>query len=297
MRARMKRRQRIRTLTIIATIVVIAVSLVVGFYIALNSGSSPRDMYDGKPVSPTDMATLYQVSHGDYGPSGSSLLVTSGANANLKAASGSPYVANGKPVVVYIGADYCPYCAIERWSLLMAFSRFGNFSNIQYMTSAPNDVGAGDYSTFSFTGSSYSSKYVVFQTIEQEDRSRNEIATIPANYSAAFSGFYPYVNFNNKYILSTLIADPTVLTNKNWTQIFTDISTSDSTGTVIKEGANAVTALICRLTSDQPSSVCNAFAITSTTIGLAYPAGASQSITQLAIPPSRPFAAASPRRS
>jgi thiol-disulfide isomerase/thioredoxin len=293
----MKRRQRIRTLTIVATIVVIAVSLVVGFYFALNSGSSSRDKYDGTAVSSADMSTLYQVSHGDYGPSGSSLLVTSGASANLKTATGSPYVADGKPVVVYIGGDYCPYCAIERWSLLMAFSRFGNFSNLRYMTSAPNDVGAGDFSTFSFTGSSYSSKYIAFQTIEQEDRNRNEIATIPANYSAAFNGYYPYVNFGNRYILETLLPDPTILTNKNWTQILTDISTSDSTGTVIKEGANAVTALICRLTSDQPTSVCGAYAITSTVIGLAYTSGASQSMMQLAISPTRPFVEARLQRS
>jgi len=300
MRARVKRRQRIRTITIVVTIVVIAVSLVVGFYIALNSGSSALDKYIGVPVSAGDMGSLYQVSHGDYGPAGSSLLVTSGAGANLVTATGSPYVADGKPVVVYIGADYCPYCAIERWSLVMAFSRFGNFSNLHYMTSSVGDVGAGDYVTFTFTGSSYLSKYVVFHPIEQEDRGQNLIANIPSNYSAEFNGAYPYVNFGNKYIMKTLLPDPTILTGKNWTQIFTDISTNTSTGTVIKEGANAVTALICKilpsnLQDSKSSSVCNAYAISTTNIGLAYTSGASLSIVQLASPSSPRPASLRPR--
>src|SRR3972149_2116992 len=25
--------------------------------------------------------------------------------------------ATGKPIVIYVGADYCPFCASERWSL------------------------------------------------------------------------------------------------------------------------------------------------------------------------------------
>jgi thiol-disulfide isomerase/thioredoxin len=285
----MKRRQRIRTITIAATIAIIAVSLIVGFYIALNSGNAGLAKYDGQLVSAADMGTLYQVSHADYGPSGSSLLVTSGTGANLKAATGSPFVSGGKPVVVYIGGDFCPYCAVERWSLVIAFSRFGNFSNLHYMTSAPGDIPPGDYATFTFTGSTYSSRYVVFQPIEQEDRSYSTIATIPSNYSAEFQNAYPFVNFGNKYILSTLLPDPTILAGKNWTQIFSDISASDSTGYVIKEGANAVTALICRLTSNQPGSVCNAFAVTSTTIGLAGPSGASQQMIQAPAVPSRVY--------
>ncbi len=285
MRARMKRRQRIRTITIIATVAVITVSLVVGFYIALSSGSSALDKYIGTPVSATDVSRLYQLSHGDYGPDGSSLLVTSGAAANLKPASGQPYLADGKPVVVYIGADFCPYCAVERWSLILGLSRFGNFSNLHYMTSGSGSE--GDYATFTFTGSSYSSRYVVFQAFEQEDRDRNVITQVPSNYSAEFNNAYPFVNYGNKYILQTLIPTPGILAGKNWTQIYNDISANNPDGTVIKEGANAVTALVCRLTSNQPGSVCNAYAITTTTIGLAAPSAASQSIMWVASSPSR----------
>jgi hypothetical protein len=282
MRARIKRRQRIRTITIVVTIVVIAVSLVVGFYIALNSGNSALDKSIGLPVSSADMASLYSVSHGTYGSSGSSLLVTSGSGANLRAASGQAYTANGKPVVVYIGGDFCPYCAVERWSLIMGLSRFGNFSNLHYMTSASDE---GDYATFTFTGSSYSSKYVAFQSFEQEDRNRNAQTNVPSNYTSEFSNSYPYVNFGNKYILQTLIPDTSILAGKNWTRILSDISTTDSTGAVLKEGANAITALICKLTSNVPASVCNEFAVSSTNIGLAAPSYTTQGILAVSSSP------------
>lgn len=276
----MKRRQRIRTITILATIIVIAVSLVVGFYIALGAGTSAWDAKIGLPVSSADMTKLYQAAHGAYGPDGSSLLVTSGPSQNLQSATGQPYMAHGKPVVVYIGGDFCPYCAVERWSLILSLSRFGNFSNLHYMASASNEE---DLATFTFTGSTYSSKYVVFQPIEQEDRDRNTIATIPANYSAEFNNAYPFVNLGNRYILLTLIPDTSIISGKNYTQIFTDLSTGNSDGTALKEGANAITALICKITDGQPSGVCNAYAITSTTIGLAYPGSASQGVFQTQI--------------
>jgi thiol-disulfide isomerase/thioredoxin len=284
----MKRRQRIRNLTIVVTAVVIIVSLIVGFYIALGSNNSAMDKYDGQLVSAAHLADLYQVSHGAFGPSGSSLLVTSGSNANLQTATGAPYAANGKPVVVYIGADFCPYCAAERWALVISLSRFGNFSNLHYMNSASDE---GDYATFTFSGSTYTSKYVSFQPFEQEDRNQAPKESVPTNYTAEFTNSYPYVNFGNSFILHTLIPDPQLLQGKNWTQIFTDISTSDTTGTTIQEGANAVTALICKIlpSSDLTTpagSVCNDYSITQTNIGLAGPLSVSQSI--LAAPDSLP---------
>jgi thiol-disulfide isomerase/thioredoxin len=277
----MKRRQRIRNITIVATIAVIAVSLVVGFYIALGSGGSALDKFDNVLVSPANMASLYQVSHAAFGPNGSPLLVASGTGANLAPASGAPYLANGKPVVVYIGADFCPYCAVERWSLVISLSRFGNFSNLHYMTSAQDE---GDLPTFTFSGSTYSSKYISFQPTEQEARDQSQKETVPANYSAEFSNTYPFVNFGNKYILKTLLPDYTIIANKNWTQIFSEISAGDTTGNTLKEGANAVTALICKilpsttLTNTPAGSVCNDYSITTTNTGLQGPLSESQTI-------------------
>src|SRR3954447_25345884 len=46
---------------------------------------------------------------------------------------------DGKPQLLYIGAEYCSYCAPERWSLIAALSRFGQFGNLQPTKSASGE--------------------------------------------------------------------------------------------------------------------------------------------------------------
>ena len=67
------------------------------------------------------------------------------------AIAGTPITFNNKPEILYIGAEFCPLCAANRWSMVVALSKFGNFSNVEYMISA---VGDGNYSTLSFRNAS-----------------------------------------------------------------------------------------------------------------------------------------------
>ena len=34
------------------------------------------------------------------------------------------------PEVLYLGAEYCPYCAAQRWTTIIALSRFGTWSGL-----------------------------------------------------------------------------------------------------------------------------------------------------------------------
>lgn len=85
------------------------------------------------------------------------------------------------PEVFYIGGEYCPYCAAERWATIIALSRFGTWAGIGNMASA-----AGDYypntPTFTFWKASYSSKYLVFKSVEAYtnaiDPATNNYATL-----------------------------------------------------------------------------------------------------------------------
>ena len=51
---------------------------------------------------------------------------------------GTLLTSGGKPQVVYVGAEYCPYCAAERWAMTIALSRFGTFSGLHFIHSAPS---------------------------------------------------------------------------------------------------------------------------------------------------------------
>ncbi len=92
----------------------------------------------------------------------------------------------GKPRLVYEGGEYCPYCAVTRYAMVAALSRFGTFSNLKETASGPND---GDIPTFSFVGSSYHSKYVAFSPYEAADRSGNPLMKVPAQVSALYTKY------------------------------------------------------------------------------------------------------------
>ena len=46
--------------------------------------------------------------------------------APIQAISDTALTSNGKPEMLYIGAEFCPYCAASRWSMALALSRFGH---------------------------------------------------------------------------------------------------------------------------------------------------------------------------
>ncbi|MCL5107162.1 MAG: DUF929 family protein [Candidatus Parvarchaeota archaeon] len=78
--------------------------------------------------------------------------ITVGGNSTVKVNGSSEFklpllTYNGKPTFVYIGAQGCPFCAGMRWAIIIALSRFGNFSNLFYDKSATND---GNVPTFTF---------------------------------------------------------------------------------------------------------------------------------------------------
>ncbi len=278
LRARVKRRQTYRRLTIIGVVAAIILVLVVGFYYAYTA-STAIDSLIGRPVSSADIASLKQLSLSPYGPAGTSML------SSIKDYTGTPLTSGGKPLVVYIGADYCPFCAVQRWSIILSLMRFGNFSNLLYMASSPSE---GDYPTFTFYGSTYTSKYVTFQAFEAQDRNSQPLQTVPSNYSSIWSSYgsgFPFMDFGNRYIVPTAMLYPNALGGKNWTQVMGDIRTGDTIGTQIKESANVITALICKLTGNQPTSVCNQSPINGLTISIAsYSPGSLGLVPQTGTP-------------
>ena len=269
MRARVKRRQRNRRLAWIAAAVVLIAIFVVSAYIL--SQPSALDAFDNKPVSPSDMAGLSAVSALPYGTSGAVLdHLIQNASATL--------TSQGKPIVLFVGELGCPYCAELRWSLVLALMRFGNFTNLSYMTS---EFDGTDYPTFTFIGNTYTtytSKYIVLQTYEVEDRAGNALQTLPSNYKSIFdslsvNGGVPFVDFGGRYYTPSALLPSSIpgysdyisylsalFGSQNWAQVISGISSGSTLGTLIKGGANVITAAICKsIAADggaPPSSIC-----------------------------------------
>ena len=189
------------------------------------------------------------------------------ANNLIKPVSGPALTgATGKPEVLYIGAEYCPYCAAERWSLIIALARFGTFSGLQTTSSSSTDV-YPNTPTWTFRNATFSSQYIDFRSVETTDRDQNALQTPTAAEQALLAKYdppenIPFVDFGNRYSFTGATYSPESLANKTWSQIATDIQDQGSDqAKAIVGSANLITAAICKITSDQPTDVCSSTTI------------------------------------
>jgi hypothetical protein len=88
------------------------------------------------------------------------------SDGGVKAVSGPPLTLDGKPEVLYVGDEYCPYCAMESWPLIVALSRFGQFTGLGTSRSPAFDHIA-PIDGWTFHGSRYASPYLSFVPVEQ----------------------------------------------------------------------------------------------------------------------------------
>jgi thiol-disulfide isomerase/thioredoxin len=193
-----------------------------------------------------------------------------------KPLSGQPPLAEaGKPVVVYVGAEFCPFCAAERWAAVMALSRFGTFAHLGETHSSTSDVYPGTV-TFSFYRSRYTSRYLVFDPTEtntnQPAPGGGYTALQPltglaqkvfSKYDAppfvpsSSEGSIPFYDFGNKVLVSGASYSPQVLQGLTAQQVAGDLSDPKSpVAQSIVGTANYLAAAICSITSGQPCSVC-----------------------------------------
>lgn len=177
---------------------------------------------------------------------------------------------NGKPEILYIGAEYCPFCAAERWALVIALMRFGNFSSLHLMTSDPDPA---EYSpstpTFTFYNSTYSSPYISFVSVEEATNNKTNLQAPTAAEAALFAkydpqGGIPFILFANKSLQLSSNFDPeSVLYGRNWSDIATALQNSSTLQSQAIIGtANLLTEQICEADNFTPQSVCSQHYVT-----------------------------------
>lgn len=184
-----------------------------------------------------------------------------------------PLAAGGRPEVLFVGAEYCPFCAAERWPLIVALSRFGRFTALDNMQSAPQSVFPA-LQSFTFVGTAYTSRYVSFTGLElysdsvDGDGVFTRIATLDPDQAALLDryddgvpsgpGSIPFVDIDNTMVTSTSGFSPATLVGHPQAAIAGSLTeTGAPIGQAIVASANYLTAGICRATGQQPPGVCD----------------------------------------
>jgi len=231
------------------------------------------------PASVQDQVGAGTVNSADFIPA-SEISAASSANAGYFATvNGKALTSDGKPEILYIGAEYCPFCGAQRWAMIVSLSRFGTFSGLKTIHSSSSDTDPNT-PTWSFYGSKYTSPYIKFTSVEETTNERQgnssntsvPYVTLQTPTSAqqallnqydpganGYSGAIPFIDMGNKYVeVGNLYPySPTVLDGKSWSQIAAALTQPNS---AIAKGvlgsANYMTAGICKLTNNQPASAC-----------------------------------------
>jgi hypothetical protein len=192
--------------------------------------------------------------------------------------SSTPLTSGGKPEVLYEGAEYCPFCAAQRWAMVNALSRFGTFTGLTTTHSSSTDADPNT-PTFTFYKSTYTSKYINFTSVEEttNERQGNSSSTsvpyvtlqTPTTAQQNLAQQYdpgngsgspiPFIDLGNKYVqvgnLSPL--SPSLLAGKTWAQVAAAMNDpSSAIGQAEIGNANYMTAGICKLTNNQPATAC-----------------------------------------
>ena len=133
------------------SILVVAIVVIALVLVKLNSGSGTAaassngptgaalatvtKQVEDVPASVTDQVAGGGVSKSLFVPGGTSAAI-SNASSQLGSYfatvnSGTPLTSGGKPEVLFIGAEYCPFCGAQRWAMITALSRFGTFTGLK----------------------------------------------------------------------------------------------------------------------------------------------------------------------
>jgi len=172
------------------------------------------------------------------------------------------------PGVLYYGAEYCPFCAAQRWATL------GNSS------SASRDV-YPNTPTFTFQKSTFSSPYIVVQTVEEKSNQINAAGNdytilqkptaaqraLVAKYdtpkyfptmSEQYAGSIPFFTIGNRIMWAGSSISPSSFQGQVRDDIAKNLTdTNNPISRSIIASSNMVSAAICAQTNQQPSNVCN----------------------------------------
>jgi len=194
------------------------------------------------------------------------------ALGNFKKVSDTTVTLENKPYFLYVGAQFCPFCAAERWSIVKALANFGTWSGLKGDTSGSYTAGGfSQIPTYDFTGVAYQSSYIAFGHKETADKNGKPIAgqeltDFEKQWNDTYNpkGGVPFLFIDGKYVQQSAGFSPGLLSGKIYDQVKADVDSNANTPYVqaINREADIITAYLCKATNNQPTNVCSDTKIT-----------------------------------
>jgi hypothetical protein len=172
-------------------------------------------------------------------------------------------------VVSYVGAEYCPYCAIQRWALLVALSKFGTFTNLNHEVFSSSSDTYPHLASWSFIGAKYTSKYFRFEPVELNSDKHGSsggyepLEKMTAPQRVAYDKFnpqgdLPFVDFGNHYVTTGASSSPAALEGLSLSAIGSDLGNPKSPVALAIDGtANYFIASLCSMAQSNTPAICS----------------------------------------
>ncbi len=200
--------------------------------------------------------------------------------------TGNPaLVFNGKPGIFYLGGEFCPYCAAERWALAVTLSRFGTISGLGEMQSAPAPDVDPNTQTMTYDKASLASPYVALRAVEHYSNVVDPatgywavLQPLTAADKQILNTYYqpkylpgvtpgsitlPFIDIGNKAFVASASYSPSILQGLTRAEIAGGLN--DPTNPVtrpILATSNYMSASICSIDGQRPAAVCSSPGVT-----------------------------------
>ena len=270
---------------------------------ALTHVVSPSAPVPPAVTSPAVLATLSKIPTATFDGVGVTVAGTSITPPTVLSGA-PPLTVGGKPEVLFVGGEFCPFCAAERWPLVVALARFGRFTALHDTVSSAQTVFPGT-ATFSFVGVAYTSPWVALTGVELYSNQTGPngafqrlarltpaqagvVARTAPQVGGLSSGGVPFLDIDGRLATATAGFSPALLAGQSQAQIAatvadpkSDAATTTSgsvptppTGQAVLAVANELSAGICSATDQQPASVCRSKGVLAAddALGLTRPA-------------------------
>ena len=166
----------------------------------------------------------------------------------------------GKLFVFFMGAEYCPYCAAERWAIVRSLQKFGQWDGLKQTISAARNQPFLNLPTYDFTKATYNSSHIEFVAREIKDREFRPLQKLLKTEEKLVRKYnpkkeIPFLLIGGRFMQIGSGFPPKIFIGHTFRQTETELKKIESEiRKTIDEEANVISALLC--ISGLPQELC-----------------------------------------